>query len=70
MDIKRTERIADKIIASIADMQISDGEMIYVAMYLVIKTHGNLELRGRLLELCTQIKWEHDNEGKRNGNIV
>ena len=67
MDLKRTERIADKIIASIADMQISDGEMMYVAMYLVVKTNGMIDLRERLLELCTQIKWEHDNERTRNG---
>jgi hypothetical protein len=70
MDMKRTERIADKIIASIADMQVSDGEMMYVAMYLVIKTNGMLELRSRLLELCTQIKWEHDREVSRNGQLV
>ena len=67
MDIRRTERIADRIIDAFADLRVATGEIIYVAMYLVIKTHGQIEMRDRLLEFCNQVHWEIDRENKQNG---
>ncbi len=69
MDLKRTERIADRMIDSFADLRVETGELIYVAMYLVIKTHGNLDLRDRVLEFCKQVQWEIDRENNRNDNV-
>jgi len=60
MDVKRIERSADKIMDAFADMRIEDREMMYVAMYVVMKS-GNRQLLDRVIEFGEQVKWEINN---------
>jgi hypothetical protein len=60
MDVKRIERSADKLIDAFADMRIEDREMMYVAMYVVMKS-GNRQLLDRVVEFGEQVKWEINN---------
>ena len=60
MDAKRLERAADKIIDAIADMRVTDQELMYVAMYITIKSQP-IEILHRMVELGEQIKWELNN---------
>ena len=60
MDIKRLERSADKILDAFADLRINDNEMMYVAMYVVIKAQ-NGQLLSRVVEFGEQVKWEINN---------
>jgi hypothetical protein len=60
MDIKRIERSADRIVDAFADMRIEDREMMYVAMYVVMKS-GNRQLLDRVIEFGEQVKWELNN---------
>jgi hypothetical protein len=60
MDIKRIERSADRIVDAFADMRIEDREMVYVAMYVVMKS-GNRQLLDRVIEFGEQVKWELNN---------
>lgn len=59
MDVKRLERAADRVIDSFADIRIDDKEIMYVAMYCVIKS--NDVILERLVEFAEQIKWEVNN---------
>ena len=68
MDVKRIEKAADRIVDAFADMRITDQEMIYVAMYTVIKAHP-VQILERVVEFGEQIKWEINNE-RRNSNYV
>lgn len=69
MDLKRTERIADKILDQFADLRVEASELMYVAMYLAIKTHGHLDMRDRVLEFCKQVEWEFERDSERNEHI-
>lgn len=60
MDVKRIERSADRIIDAFADMRIEDREMMYVAMYVVMKA-SNRQLLDRVVEFGEQVKWEINN---------
>ena len=65
MDVKRLERAADKVIDSFADIRIDDNEIMYVAMYCVIKS--NDVILDRLIEFAQQIHWEVNNrKAERN----
>lgn len=70
MDTKRLERIADRILDVFADIRVNINDLIYVAMYVVIKTHNQPELRDRVLEFGEQVKWEITNERTKNGNNI
>lgn len=60
MDAKRLERAADKIVDAIADMRVTDQELMYVAMYITIKSQP-IEILHRMVELGEQVKWELNN---------
>jgi hypothetical protein len=60
MDIKRLERSADKIIDAFADLRIDDKEIMYVAMYVVIKSQSR-QIIERVVDFGEQVKWELDN---------
>lgn len=60
MDIKRIERSADKVLDAFADLRIEDREMMYVAMYVVIKAQ-NRQLLERVVDFGEQVKWEINN---------
>lgn len=68
MDIKRLERSADKILDAFADLRIQDQELMYVAMYVVIKSQ-NRQLLDRVVEFGEQVKWEI-NSRKENTSYV
>lgn len=60
MDVKRIERSADKILDAFSDLRIEDHEMMYVAMYVVIKSNSG-QLLSRVVDFGEQIKWELNN---------
>jgi N-acetyl-gamma-glutamylphosphate reductase len=68
MDVKRLERSADKIIDAFADMRIDDRELMYVAMYVVIKAQPS-HIIDRVVEFGEQLKWEIKND-RRNDQYV
>ncbi len=68
MDIRRMERVADKIVDAFADMRITDQELIYVAMYTVMKAQPSIIVE-RIVEFGEQVKWEIRNE-RRNKEYV
>jgi hypothetical protein len=68
MDVKRIERSADKLIDAFADMRITDQEMMYVAMYVVIKSRPS-QIIERMVEFGEQLKWEINND-RRNDSYV
>lgn len=68
MDIRRMERAADKIIDAFADIRIEDKELMYVAMYVVIKSQ-NRQVLDRVVEFSEQVKWEINNR-KENTSYV
>lgn len=68
MDVKRIERSADRIVEAFADMRIEDREMMYVAMYVVMKS-GNRQLLDRVVEFGEQVKWEINNR-RENSEYV
>ena len=61
MDIKRIERVADRVVDAFADMRITDQELIYVAMYTVMKAQPPIIVE-RIVEFGEQVKWEIKNE--------
>ena len=61
MDIKRIERVSDKVVDAFADMRITDQELIYVAMYTVMKAQPRIIVE-RIVEFGEQVKWEIKNE--------
>lgn len=65
MDIKRLERSADKIIDAFADLRIDDREIMYVAMYVVIKAQSR-HIIERVVDFGEQLKWELNNERKND----
>ena len=68
MDVKRIERSADKILDAFADLRINDNELMYVAMYVVIKAQSG-QLLSRVVEFGEQVKWEINNR-KENTSYV
>ena len=60
MDIRRIERAADKVLDAFADLRINDRELMYVAMYVVIKAQDG-QLLSRVVEFGEQVKWEINN---------
>jgi hypothetical protein len=65
MDVRRIERSADKLIDAFADMRITDDEMMYVAMYCVIKARPS-QIIERMVEFGEQLKWEINNDRKND----
>jgi hypothetical protein len=61
MDIRRIERVADKVVDAFADMRITDQELIYVAMYTVMKAQPPIIVE-RIVEFGEQVKWEIRND--------
>lgn len=61
MDAKRIERVADKIVDAFSDMRITDQELIYVAMYTVMKSQPTIIVE-RIVEFGEQVKWEIRND--------
>ena len=68
MDAKRIERVADKVVDAFADMRITDQELIYVAMYTVMKAQPRIIVE-RIVEFGEQVKWEIKND-RRNKEYV
>jgi hypothetical protein len=68
MDIKRLERMADRVLDVFSDMRVSDHELIYVAMYTVIKSY-NRDVVARVIEYGKQVEWEVNNQ-RRNDSYV
>jgi len=60
MDIKRLERAADKVLDAFSDLRINENEVMYVAMYVVIKAQ-NRQLLDRVVDFGEQVKWELNN---------
>ena len=69
MDIKRLERSADKILDAFADLRINDDEMMYVAMYVVIKSANAGQLLSRVVEFGEQVKWEINNRRENTSYV-
>lgn len=68
MDIKRLERSADKIIDAFADLRIDDSEIMYVAMYVVIKSQSR-QIVDRVVEFGEQVKWELSNRRENTAYV-
>ena len=68
MDARRMERAADKIVDAFSDMRITDQELIYVAMYTVMKSQPTIIVE-RIVEFGEQVKWEIKNE-RRNREYI
>lgn len=64
MDANRISKTADKIVDAFSDMRITDEDMIYVAMYVVIRAQPR-QILERVVEFGEQVKWEIRNE-RRN----
>jgi len=64
MDANRISKMADKIIDLFADMRVTDEEMMYVAMYTVIRANPR-QILERVVEYGEQVKWEIRND-RRN----
>ena len=63
MDARRIEKAAERIVDAFADMRITDEELMYVAMYTVIKANP-VQILERVVEFGEQVKWEIRNERK------
>jgi hypothetical protein len=63
VDAKRCERAADKILDVMSDGRLTAADMMYVAMYTVMKARTPVVL-DRLIEYTEQIKWERAHERK------
>lgn len=68
MDAKRMERAASKIVDAFSDMRITDQELIYVAMYTVMKAQPTIIVE-RIVEFGEQVKWEIKND-RRNKEYI
>ena len=64
MDANRISKTADKIVDAFSDMRVTDEDMIYVAMYVVIRAQPR-QILERVVEFGEQVKWEIRNE-RRN----
>jgi len=67
MDVRRIERAADKIIDIFSDIRIDDKELMYVAMYVVIRSQPR-HILDRVIEFGEQVKWEVNNERKNKND--
>jgi hypothetical protein len=63
MDANRLSRMADRIVDAFSDMRVSDEDLMYVAMYTVIRAQPR-EILERVVEYGEQVKWEIRNERK------
>lgn len=68
MDVRRIEKSADKIVDAFSDMRVTDEELMYVAMYVVMRAQPR-QILDRVIEFGEQIKWEINNE-RRNTAYV
>jgi hypothetical protein len=68
MDVKRIEKVADKIVDAFADMRVTEEELMYVAMYVVIKSQP-IQILERVVEFGEQVKWEI-NHSRKNSEYV
>ena len=63
MDIKRIERSADKILDAFSDLRVEDHEIMYVAMYVVMKATSR-QMIERVVDFGEQVKWELNHQRK------
>jgi N-acetyl-gamma-glutamylphosphate reductase len=68
MDVRRIEKSADKIVDAFADMRVTDEELMYVAMYVVMRSQPR-QILDRVLEFGEQLKWEINNERRNTGYV-
>lgn len=68
MDANRISRMADKIVDAFSDMRVTDEELVYVAMYTVIRAQPRQVLE-RVVEYGEQVKWEIRND-RRNKEYI
>lgn len=68
MDVRRIEKSADKIVDAFSDMRVTDDELMYVAMYVVMRAQPR-QILDRVIEFGEQVKWEINNE-RRNTAYV
>lgn len=61
MDANRLSKMADRIVDTFSDMRVTDEELMYVAMYTVIRSQPRTILE-RIVEFGEQVKWEIRNE--------
>jgi hypothetical protein len=65
MDMRRIERAADKLVDVFSDMRIEERELVYVAMYVVMRAQPK-EVLDRVVEFGEQVKWEINNRDRSN----
>lgn len=63
MNATKCEKAAERIVDALSDMRITDQELMYVAMYTVIKAQP-IEILERVVEFGEQVKWEINNSRK------
>jgi len=63
MDTRRIERAADKIVDVFSDIRIEERELVYVAMYVVMRAQPK-EVLDRVVEFGEQVKWEINNRNR------
>ena len=68
MDANRISKMADKIVDVFSDMRVTDDELVYVAMYTVMRAQPR-QILERVVEYGEQVKWEINNE-RRNRKWV
>ncbi len=65
MDTRRIERAADKLVDVFSDIRIEERELVYVAMYVVMRAQPK-EVLDRVVEFGEQVKWEINNRNRSN----
>lgn len=65
MDMRRIERAADKLVDVFSDIRIEERELVYVAMYVVMRAQPK-EVLDRVIEFGEQVKWEINNRDRSN----
>jgi len=63
MDTRRIERAADKLVDVFSDIRIEERELVYVAMYVVMRAQPK-EVLDRVVEFGEQVKWEINNRNR------
>lgn len=63
--MRRIERAADKLVDVFSDMRIEERELVYVAMYVVMRAQPK-EVLDRVVEFGEQVKWEINNRDRSN----
>lgn len=67
MDPRVNERAADKILDVFSDGKLTDGDLMYVAMHVVMRARTN-GIITRILDFAEHIRWELDRQEKNRAN--